>query len=152
MSRKVKVLVIGTALLCLGVGGYAGQVWWAKETASRPGPILPVAQFSWFQALETRQTQGRTVQGYPHRYVSAVAELEHWQDCPWFGEIVRDAFLIDEGPYWRPKRAGYEILKSMTGEALPDDPAIWEAWFKSHPDWGWEKDETPQKVAEYFKP
>ena len=125
----VRLSVVLTALLCLGVFGYAGQVWWAKRTSSL---IL----------IKIREPAIHSKGPYVTRFVDD-DYVSRWKDCPWYGQWHRGA--------WLPRRAYYEKAMTLTGQSLPNSPIVWQAWFKAHPDLVWDRQqmrlvETPMVV------
>ena len=155
-----RALVVLTVLVCLGVGGYAGQVWWARRMAediitttfSIPGfnLVQPGLDLDWPHSLK-----------------------KEWGDVPWYGRfgcfgvnfhtIQKKAIMgrpasgvigtTHSSPYihlnswvWHPRRTYFEVLKLMTGESLPNDPSAWETWFETHPDLVW--DEKRKRLVE----
>lgn len=134
--KSVRLLVIVTTLLCLGVGGYAGQVWWSRSLASRilvPGARFPTGAFL-----------------NPEDY------LRSWREWPYWGRISPEFQVIHSrvpiysrtqapvGPRvgclaWVPRRLYYDVLLRATGESLPNDPDAWEAWFQVHPNLAWDE-------------
>ena len=131
-----RALVVFTALLCLGVGGYAGQAWWAKRLAREwaipaydPSELL--LHFPWYGSVrEQRKPRTPDVDPDDIQYGSALSLLWNWKECPiqghWFGGA------------WRPRRFYYEQLKRLTGEGPPNDPEACEAWFREHPHLYWD--------------
>ena len=129
----VRVLVVLTVLLCLGMGGYAGQVWWAKRIAERV-----------FQ--EEARHPFRPFLDYSHdpKFVRCNRVWFQWDEAPWYGMYVEDKIYFKDG--WVPRRTFYELLKLLTGEDLGNDPSVWEAWFRAHPDLVW--DEKLKRLVE----
>ena len=107
-----RALVVFTVLICLGVGGYAGQVWVVRMSAS--------------DAVE----RGRKI----GRFEDLQSICGIWRKTPWYG------FWFWDGEHgWWPRRSHYEILKMLTGLDLGNDPAAWEAWIKAHPNLVWDE-------------
>ncbi len=104
----VRSLVALTATFCLGVGGYAGQVWWAKRVA--------------FQVRTEGFPQGNAedTSGWLGVWGTFIGYLATWERCPWYG--------FCEGGRWIPRRTFYEFFRAATGQDLPDDPAAWRSW------------------------
>ena len=124
-SRIPKVLVGLTALTCLGVGGYAGQVWWARRMAARVTDPKDLG----------------------HRRVLGQCRLGHyfstWRECPTWGRWSEtfDYYKSNDGSSyflklghrcWIPRRTYWEALRIVFGQDFGDDPDLWEAWFESH--------------------
>ena len=139
MSRAAKVLVILTALLCLGVGGYAGQVWWAKRLATTEYSNL----------VEVSNDKDS-----PLNWI--LYDVNAWKRTPWCGDFYfqHSGGLLRRGspynPLWRPRRWWYENLKLTTGKDLSNDPQCWEAWLNTHPSIRW--DAKQKLLVEVSKP
>ena len=124
-----RVLVVLTILVVLGVGGYAGQVWWARRIASdymvSRGPFV----------VSRNVIHGELLQ----------ARFEDWKHPnPWRGwGPYTECHFGDEGvmvsvPTFLRGRVWNEYFKLMTGVDLGDDPSAWETWFKAHPNLVWD--------------
>jgi len=114
----VRGLVIGTALLCLGVAGYAGQVWQAKRIASE-----------WRSSQYYRTNPREALKSH----------ILWWPKTPFYGEWG-DLWETLHGlhHFWMPRRTHYEILKLLAEEDLGNDPSAWEVYLKDHPDLVWD--------------
>lgn len=131
---RVRSLVVLTALLCLGLAGYAGQIQVSKRLGRRmhreagahgAGSVKPIIE----------QT------------------LWEWQHTGWSGRadpLFGGHWYDVSGIAWLPRRTYYEFLKLYTGEDLGNDPDAWEAWFKAHPNLVW--DEKQKRLVETPKP
>ena len=132
-----RLALILTAFLCLGTAGYAGRAWWAKENAR-----------------DCYRSNRSIAHPIPMDLVVS------WKLAPWVGDMGDPGALSfaggDFGPsfpthacglwsirhpfrkYWFPRRTYYELLKIVTGLDLGNNPATWEAWFKTHPNLVWD--------------
>ena len=114
MSRRlVRSLVVLTALLCLGMAGYGGQVWWAKELAAE-------FRYSFLEGADDPS---------PSKHVL----VRVWKTVPWYGEVAPRAapsmFSGERaGRSWMPRRTYYELMKRRTARDLGNDPGAWEKW------------------------
>ena len=132
----VRTGVALTALLCLGVAGYAGQVWWAREVAKKlPSPlyetgILRVRDRTTFQEDDTLEED----EDY-------ACILSTWKTWPWHGRFELSRFITVRTNAWIPRRAFREVLTAHFGVDLGDDPSAWESWIRSHPILLWDKQE-----------
>ena len=122
-----RALVAGTVLVCLGVGGYAGQVWWARRLADE------IARSADLDRHHPWMEEGLPDIAGP-RFAPDKARLilAEWRNCPWHGWW----FCLEH--FWIPRRYSYERLKVLAGQDLGNDPDAWEAWFKAHPDLVWD--------------
>ena len=123
-----RALVALTILLCLGVGGYAGQVWWARRVVSGKNLYEMDSVLDDVDLRSLAPDSG---------YLKGI--YEGWIECPWSGRRNRDGV-------WIPKRAFYEGMSQLTGQILPNDPSAWEAWFKAHPNLVW--DDKQKRLVE----
>ena len=125
--------VVLTALLCLGLAGYAGQVWWARrlvlQDARYSGPGRP-------------DSHGRHISSGPQVHYF----IDSWRGTPWYGILVVSGTGFPRAIRWFPRRIWFERLKLFTGQSLPEDPDAWEAWFKAHPNLVW--DEKRKRLVE----
>ena len=125
-----RALVILTALLCLGVGGYAGQVEWARHVARD----------------ELRRFEHPTRHAIQGADLSLARILKGWMETPWYGHRSRPPsqgtlgdlspmflFVRYDDSAWIPRRAYRELAVLVAGEDLGNDPAKWESWLKAHP-------------------
>ncbi len=130
----VRSLVVLTALLCLGVVGYFGQVWWASHLASKRYPIF---HFEIVTAGIT--TGGETVLGLgfsdPKPDAILASHLRMWRRTPWYGSYEP----LGTGICWIPPGYYLDMLKRVTGQDLPNNPDVWEAWFNTHPNLVWDE-------------
>ncbi len=118
----VRSLVILAALLCLGMAGYAGQVWWARRIAnSTYGAICAFDEMS---------------HGASPYCMGSQEFFTAWRACPWWGYLGENPRT--GSPRWHPQRAFLEHLRSISGVNLPNAPDAWEAWFKAHPELVWD--------------
>ena len=112
-------LVVGTILVVLGVGGYVGQVWWAKRISLNPkGMINP-------EALGMSPSN------------SFLHMVNYWKQMPWYGDV--EPFSKTAMFAWVPRRECYETMKRVTGLDLGNDPSSWEEWLKAHPNLVWHR-------------
>ncbi len=118
--RIVRLGVVLTALLCFGMAGYAGQIWWAKRV---------ISPFVKGFAGKTPDQKSAVLQKVPFE----------WRSHPWHGSWK-------PGFGWLPRRIYYEYLKQTTGLDLGNSPDAWEAWFKAHPNLIW--DERLRRLVE----
>ena len=139
MSRQwlVRSLVVLTALLCLGLAGYGGQVLWAKRVGTSQAALDASHQVTDLH-IEFHRIDG-TEESRSIASEGANA-IRLWRNYPRWGKWN----WIRGG--WFPRRAYYEFLKRETGEDLGNDPDPWEAWFKEHPHLIW--DETLNRLVE----
>ena len=122
-SRLARVGVVMTALLCLGVAGYAGQVWWAKRVA-----MERMSSTAYDDIAGLGQPAPVAISRQKRSEASRL--LASWSDSSWHGDWK-------EGGWW-PRQGYYERLRIITGLDLPNDRSAWEAWFKAHPDLVWD--------------
>ena len=117
-----RVLVALTVLVCLGAVGYAGQILLARRCAvsALDGYVK--------NALENGRWTGQQY---------GLECIRGWRLTPPWGQ-----WLGRQNPslVWCPHRTVHELLTLMTGQALPNDPDAWEAWFQAHPDLAWDKE------------
>ena len=117
--------VLLTALLCLGMAGYAGQVWWARHLAHQfHGDVA-----SSFKKFHFRSTDVPNVAS--HAGMVNLMAIS-WKASPWYGEW-QPAFH-----QWFPRRMYREFLRLQTGRDLGDAPEAWEGWLRVHPDLVWD--------------
>ena len=137
------ILIVSTALICLGIGGYAGQVWWAKRLASE---------------LSAPWQNGGDIS----HHCGDGTYFRTWRTCPqwgmwttWFyyqsespadGDFSSDARGMAYDYCWVPRRTYYELLLNTVDADLGNDPDIWEVWFKRHPNLIW--DEKRRQLTE----
>ena len=122
----IRSLVVLTTLLCLGTAGYAGQVLWAKRVAAEPWIVTGTTPYG----LErTRADTALMWESDPTR----AGLIRTWRSLPPWGAWWDGR--------WYPRRAYYEALKRWTGQSLPNDPSVWEAWFRDHPDLVWDDEQ-----------
>ena len=134
-----RALVVGTVLVCLGVGGYLGQVWWAKRLVRRSlGDFEDTCGFAWSLSGKYYTTMGP--KGFLLSRPFKIACNETWPQCPWYG-----VWDTTDG-LWRPRRVYYEFAKSVTGLDLGDDPVAWQTWLDSHSWLMW--DEKRKRLVE----
>ena len=121
-----RALVILTILVVLGVGGYAGQVCWARRIA----------------AEEHLPPDGAMAEAFPAEMI------EWWRETPWYGRWGHDleGYDYDRPRRWVPRRVTHEFFVRVTGQNLPNDPSAWEAWFEAHPSLVW--DEKQKRLVE----
>ena len=123
-----RALVVLTALICLGVGGYAGQGWWARKIANDHAPFF-----------YCEGAGGRGVNAHAHHSGIHLDLLRSWRGCPWYGE--RGWFSDSNGKVWIPRRYYRESLIVLTLQDLGNDPTAWETWFNAHPNLVWDEDQ-----------
>jgi hypothetical protein len=134
----VRPLVVLTALLCLGTAGYVGQVWWAKHLAQR----------LFFYSGKYRGPMILTSDGGIHRELLQ-ARLSDWRNAH-DSNLVGDEITMIEAPRWLTSKVWHQYFMEVTGQALPNAPDAWEAWFKAHPNLIW--DEKRKLLLEAPKP
>ncbi len=118
-------MVILTALLCLGVAGYAGQVWWARRMAghcrliySEYGHAMDIAgRWYWIP-----RAGGCYEDGKPFNHPGYGG---YWKTIPSYGLFY--------GGSWFPRRTFYEAIKLNTTIDLGNDPDAWQAHLGAHP-------------------
>jgi len=126
--RTIRIVVILTALLCLGLAGYEVQVWWAGRVARKVLPILHP-----FEDLPKGTTPVSCILGCIHDA----------RRLPWYGRW----YGFKHGPaVWMPKRTYSELLRLTTGQDFGENLDTWEAWLKAHPDLIW--DEKLKRLVE----
>ena len=125
-----RALVAGTIMVCLGVGGFVAQSWWAKQVSE------DVLTLAW-----------NMNQAGP-RFYSPKVHLKHWRAMPLWGRFgtfplptagTQSRFAFGSDRLWAPRRTYYEMFKSLTGEDLGNDPSAWEAWLNAHPNLVWDE-------------
>ena len=108
----VRVAVALTGLLCLWTAGYAGHVWWARRIAEDD---------------DYRYQVGIRIHWGDYEYF-----IDRWRTCPWYG--CDSEYQVG----WITRRVYFESLKSVTRQDFPNNPDVWEAWFKVHPNLHWD--------------
>ncbi len=111
----IRTSVVLTALLCLGTAGYAGQVWRARKMADRIATVTALSQ-----SFDT------PIQ------INGIEIVNAWRDTPWYSNSWNGTMG------WCPRRTYFEYLRLLTGLNLPNNPDIWEAYFKAHPNLVWD--------------
>ena len=129
----VRSLVVLTALLCLGMAGYAGQVWWAKRVAPRIAEDYFSGEGRW----------GADEADFLSYWDEHQAQqlLKDWRQTPWYGNRVTLELrycYIDYPVVWVTPRGYEEVAKAATGQDLGNDPDAWQAWFRAHPNLVWD--------------
>lgn len=114
-----RALVVLTVLVVLCVGGYAGQVWWARHKA--------------YQTYESF-ANGMTMK--EEEFWISYATIA-WRDASW-RPVHTYSPIKGHGIRWLPPRYYYEVLRLITGEDFSNDRAAYEAWFKTHSDYRWD--------------
>ena len=130
----VRALVLLTALLCLGVAGYGGQVWWAKRVAVR------IAQ-EYFGPVNVDMDRSINFLSYWDRE-QAKKLIKDWRQTPWYGKQFTLGLHYCFAKYpvvWVTPRVYAEVARVSTNQVLPNDPSAWEAWFKAHPNLIWDE-------------
>ena len=140
-----RTIVALTVLVCLGAGGYAGQVWWAKRGASKVVAFLTSIKPTETEKLLANTDWALTIQ-------------KEWDAIPWYGRLDTNGINLrkitdknvsgnqtyatgigpDQGR-WYPRRLCLEVLNALTGESLPCDSDACKSWFKAHPNLVWDE-------------
>jgi hypothetical protein len=143
-SRGIlRFLVVLTALLCLGVGGYVFQAGWANRTAQGYEHACGL----WIEFADPGAVAAHRLPDYesgepPYTWNDYGLHLVGlWRQTPWYGDYkgyvdwdVRTERLgMALKTRWFPRRTYHELLIRLTGRDLPNDPDVWEQWFREHP-------------------
>jgi len=129
---SVRLAVVLTALLCLGVAGYVGQTRRGERIAS-----LFVDTYGAYPPTWNRNA-------CPEPSVSDV--VWRWRRCPWYGECVNVPLQSGTNYTWVPRSAYLAYAVKITGLDLGNDPSAWEVWFQTHPNLVW--DERLKRLVE----